>query len=710
MTAAAFAAEELPLPTLREELRLLAGPTNAVGAPTWNIFDPVRNRYFRIGWAAFQLLSRWQAQDMKALVRRVNTETTAGVCAEDVAELVRFLFANSLTRHSAGGGIDDYLNQARAARPHWLKRALHHYLFFRLPLVRPEPLLRRLRPLANLVYSRSGAVVMSFATLLALYVVSRQWEVFWSTFLHLFSWEGLALYMAAQVAVKIVHELGHALMAARFGCRVPTMGVALMVLFPVLYTDTTDAWKLVSRRERLWIGAAGMLNELCVAVLATLAWSLLPDGPLRTAAFILATTSWVMSLVVNLNPCMRFDGYYLLSDWLGVENLQQRGFSMGRWKLREFLFGLGEPAPGREHPRLRAALVAYAWSTWVYRFFLFIGIALLVYHFAVKLLGVALFAVEISWFLGKPAASEIGAWWARRSRLRSSGRAWTSAAGALLLLALAFVPWDSRVRLPGVFTAGDQAWVFASETGRLIDVRVAAGDSVEPGDTLFRLESPALEHQIDTARRRREWLEIRARRQAASDAELAEIRVVLGQLQEEASRLAGLLERRERLVLRAPIAGVASDLADDLHPGRWIPHSLPLVFLAGNSSMIQAFAPEAELHRVSPQQEARFLPDDRARAALQGTVESVSPADIRSLDQPYLASTWGGPIAVRSDPFSSQLVPERSLYRVRIATPGESSPPQQAVRGIVQIRGEARSLAVRIFKIVAALLVRESGF
>lgn len=113
------------------------------------------------------------------------------------------------------------------------------------------------------------------------------------------------------------------------------MGVAFLVMMPMFYTDTSGSWKLTLKRQRITIGVAGMLTELALAAWATLACSFLPDGMLRSAAFMLATTTWIMTLAVNLSPLMRFDGYFLLSDTLQVPNLQQRGFAMGRWQLRE---------------------------------------------------------------------------------------------------------------------------------------------------------------------------------------------------------------------------------------------------------------------------------------------------------------------------------------------------------------------------------------
>src|SRR5690606_33005699 len=137
--------------------------------------------------------------------------------------------------------------------------------------------------------------------------------------------------------------------------------------------------------------------------------------------------------VINASPFMRFDGYFLLSDYLQMPNLHARAFALARWDLRERLFGLGEPAPEHFRGNQRRALVLFAWATWVYRLVLFLGIAALVYHFFIKALGIFLFLVEIVWFIAKPLWSEIRAWRERAPQIARSQRARRSAliAGAL---------------------------------------------------------------------------------------------------------------------------------------------------------------------------------------------------------------------------------------------------------------------------------------
>jgi putative peptide zinc metalloprotease protein len=120
---------------------------------------------------------------------------------------------------------------------------------------------------------------------------------------------------------------------------------------------------------------------------------------LRQACFYLATTSWVLSLALNASPFMRFDGYFILSDLLDLPNLHERAGALARTALRRLLLGWPDPWPEPLPATLRNRLIAFAWVTWCYRLTVFLGIALVVYHLFFKALGVALFLVEIVFFI-----------------------------------------------------------------------------------------------------------------------------------------------------------------------------------------------------------------------------------------------------------------------------------------------------------------------
>lgn len=400
--------------------------------------------------------------------------------------------------------------------------------------------MRATLPLVSWLYSKWVATAVLAAGVFGLYLVSRQWDTFHATFLHFFSPDGAVLYALALIGAMVLHELGHAYTAVRYGCRVPSMGVALLVLFPVLYTDVTDAWRLASRRQRLAIGAAGMLTELGIAALSTLAWSFMPEGPWRSAAFILATVTWVMTLAINLSPFMRFDGYYLLADWWGVDNLQSRAFSLARWKLRQLLFSVPEQKPETVPPPVERRLILYAWATWVYRLIVFTGIALLVYHLFFKLLGVVLFAVEIVWFIALSVARELKVWWGLRRAAIRTHRTLVLGTVVAALLTLLCVPWSGHVRFPAVLGPTQHSTLYAPSAARIARSSLLPGKVVRAGEVLVQLESPALIEEIELSAKRVEFYRLQSLRAATTEEKLSDLRVVMPQLAAERSRLDGL--------------------------------------------------------------------------------------------------------------------------------------------------------------------------
>ncbi len=704
-------AEDFPLPELRSDLQLIEGPVALDGSPSWIIFDPLRNKYFSIGWTAFQLLSRWSIGKANALIQTINKDTAANIDSQDVQSILGFLYSNSLTRYPASGSSQDYLEQYEASKPNFFIWLIHNYLFVKFPLVKPTAFLRRTLVFVEPVFSRTAFALVITLGLIGLYMIGRQWDSFTSTFLYFFNMQGLLFYFLSLIFIKVLHELAHAYTVIRYGCRVPTMGVALLVMFPILYTDTSDTWRLQSAKERVHVGAAGMLMEFYVACLATFSWSFLPDGFFKSAAFILATTSWVLSLAINLNGMMRFDGYYILSDLLGIQNLQKRSFDVGKWRLTEWLFGLGLPAPEALPRSMLTKLTIYAWCVWVYRFFLFIGIALLVYYFFFKVLGILLFAIEILWFIVLPVVGLFRGWWEMRASIIKTKRFYITLSVMLLALALFLIPWNTSIAIPAIYQSQQKLQVFTPTPAYIEQAFLENGKAVKEGDVLLQLRSPQIEHDIKLAQGRIDYYRLQAKRIAASEKELSNVQVIIRQLQERRSELLGLYEEKEKLTIRAPFDGVVFDVEPALHSGRWINQSLPLATLIQPTQpVVEAVMFEKDLPRVSKQAQAMFIPDNPQLDSIWLYVKDVELANMKTLDLPALSSIYGGKVPSQFNQ-DNQLIPDKSLYRVRLGVSEvEQASVQQMLRGVVHIQGEAESFIKRFYKLVVSVLIRESGF
>ena len=701
-----------PVHRLRQDLHFYTGPPERNGEPTWTIHDPVRNKFFSIGWLEFELLHRWSARNPASIVDQVSNQTPLDAQVSDVEALDAFLVRNELVYaedHDSSNALwQRLLNKKKSG---FWSFIIHRYLFFRIPLVHPDGFLTTTLPVAEPFFSPRFRWVLLFVATLGIYLVMRDWNTFTQTFQYLFSWEGAFFFAMALIVSKCLHELGHAYACKRYGLKVPTMGVAFLVMWPFLYTDTTESWKLESKRQRMTIGIAGVFAELSLAIFATLLWSFLPDGALRSAVFFIATASWLITLAININPFMRWDGYYLLSDLVGIRNLQTRAFALGKWRLRETLFGLGEPPTESLHPRLQRFLILYAYSTWLYRFVLFLGIALLVYFFFFKALGIVLMIIELAWFIGRPVYAEIRAWYERKAAFKWNKNTILTASVFMLLIAAFFVPWQRTVTAPAVLQPELHKTFYSPLSGRLENVFVKPNQTVAADQTLFEIHSSELEFQMNKASNQIKLYRVSLSRLGRSD--LLESRDVVQQkLQEAVTAYRGYVNQLSQLKILAPFDGVIVEVSDNLTPGLWVSDKLPLATLVDKTTINgYAYVTEHQLGRIGQSAAAYFHSENPGLAKVPMRVVEIDPASSTSLhEQPVLASTLGGPIPARETD-TGELVPEQALYRVRLSI--DQLPPDLqnvVVRGTVHVEAQSASWAQDIWHQITAVLIRESGF
>jgi putative peptide zinc metalloprotease protein len=704
----------MALPPLREELALLPGPMLPDGQPSWTLHDPVRNAFFRIDWPTFEVLQRWALDDPPAIAQAVCGATPLHLDDADVLGVAQFLVNNQLTQPGgpqSARKMADRLTQMQGSLWKWL---LHHYLFFRIPLLRPDAWLGRWQGVAGMFYSRPFAWLTGAALLLGLSQVVRRWESFSASLVDTFNWEGLAAYGVALFVVKLLHELGHAFTAKRLGCRVPTMGVAFLVMWPVAYTDTNDTWRLTNRWQRLQVASAGIATEVVIAAWATLAWSLLPDGALRTAAFVLATISLVATVAINASPFMRFDGYFILSDWLDMPNLHERSFALARWSLRERLFDLGDDPPEHMPARQQLGLIAFAWATWLYRLVLFLGIAVLVYHFFIKLVGIGLFVIEILWFVLLPLKRELQVWQQRWPQIRKRRRSRKSAIIFIGLVLLMLVPWPGRVSSSALLRPAEIWPVYAPAGARIDTLPHRNGGAVAAGEVLLQLYVPDLQmrRQALVAKvERLRWQAAASGFDVESRSQILVNEVVLATAQSE---LASLDTELLNYAPRAPFSGQLTDMDPDLHVGQWLARKEKIALLVRDDGrwLAETWLDEDAVQRVAAGDSAFFISDSAQSPAVQLQVVAVDSDAARVLPRAELAAHLGGHILTREK--GGQLVPERAIYHVTLEpvapTQSLAELAHQSWRGKLTIHARWEAPAWPYLRQAVAVLVREIGF
>ncbi len=699
------------LPPLRRELIIRQDESTAEGEPTWTIHDPVSGKYLSITWATKEILERWPLARAEMIAECVRQETPLIVDEEDVKGVAQQLFGAGLLDLRGADNSASLADQAVKRRPGFWMWLLHNYLFIRIPVFNPDRLLAWLAPRLNWLYTRTFFLLSAVAAIVGLFLVARQWEHFKTTFVDHLTAEGALVFGAVLFVTKVFHEFGHGLTAKRNGAKVPSMGIALVVMFPMLYTDVNDAWRFGSSRRRLQVSIAGVTTELLLACWATLAWGLLPDSGLRSVCFIVGTATWVTTLLLNMSPFMRFDGYFVLSDWSGIPNLHEEAGVLGKWKLRKLLFGFDDPMPEVTAPSKAPWLIVFAWFTWVYRFSVFLGIAALVYHFSVKILGVIMFIVEIGYFILLPIFMELREWSKRSESIRASARAVWLGIGVLTALILCCLPWPGLVHASAVLRTAEDCYLYSPEASQLQTVLVTDGTKVQAGQPLATLASTKLAQRLEEtdARIRRLAADVASARVAE---ELSErLPVLLSELETVQSQRETLRDAAAKLRPLAPSAGVVRWLDPELANGAWVAKDEPLFVVRRPAPWeVVAYVDDEMVHRVFVGATGKFFVPDHSARALSLRVTRIDRDVAQVLSLPILAESAGGSVAAHADN-RGNAIPSRSVYRVTLVA-DEPLPDfsDHDWRGKLVIRGAGEAPIVRLYRSALSLLWREAGF
>ncbi len=571
---------ESPWLGLRPDVVLHPGPIDPDGQRSYVLEDPVRGNNFRLGYAEGELLYRLATEpDPDAAAADLYATTTLRPSLEEIAAFIAMLQREGVAilpkeevvrRETEENSMNP---SSETTEPFSLRRLLQGAVFFRVPLLRPDAFLTRTLPYISWLWSPVCCWFYILCGMMGLVLTLQEIELYFSTVSYLFTPQGGLAFFLCLALLKTGHEFAHAysVKALSPALHVRAMGIFFIVFWPLLYTDTTDVWKIPDRRRRIWVSAAGVLFELAVAGIALLMWAILPDGILRSLMFFLSGTSLISSVFVNLNPFMRFDGYYVLMDLWGIDNLRPRAFAMLRHLIRRILFDWKGPVP-EIHPR-RRSMMFYGFLAILYRIFIAISIAVAAYLLFFKILPIlalAVFGVEIWLFIIRPLWIEGHSIFKNRHYLGAKFRMALTAGIFFGLLALLCVPFPRFERLPCLLLFKGTNRIEAPGPGQLALALPQIGHSVAAGDLITRLEDDALLHEARNAR-----FDLQAARVSIENLGTGgEKGAYRNWLLAEEKRLTAAVEKYVQAIaqmeIRAPAHGRITDINQDLYEGSFV--------------------------------------------------------------------------------------------------------------------------------------------
>lgn len=702
--------EKVPAP-FRNDLKLYPGPREADGWPTFNIYDPVAAKYFKISWEESYIYKLAQPKmTLSDIVEEVKKYSHIDLTEEEVESFFQqAALAGLLQRPKSSEEVALAYEKQSGSFLKWL---LFNYLYIRIPLVKPDRFLTATLPYVKWLWSPPLIVLYVLLSIGGLLAIATRWEEYSHTFVYFFSLEGFTAYLIAIIAVKIVHEMAHAYTAANYGVAVPSMGVALLLLWPVLYTDVTHSWKLSRRRQRLAISGAGIVAETVIAGLSTVGWAVSSAGLFQSICFVLSAVTWLRSLFINFNPVLRFDGYYLLCDLWGIDNLRPRAFAFTRWQLHRWLFGIKTDCPEDALPQKTLSwMLVYSLISWAYLLVLYTVIALFVYHKFTKALGVFLFAVEIAVFFVWPVVTEMKYFFQNRKLFHWNLRSVSTCCVLALLLAWLIIPMRHYERFAAITAPTEMQVIYASLPGTIKEIHVKRGQWLEAGDPILELENPRVARDLAIAETELRHAE-ETLRLLASETELKSLigsaRAQLEVAKEELEKAQGQVKK---LRITAKQSGHVFEWDDDICSGQVVEKNQTLGKLADkNQVKFVAFVEEDR---------AGFLPKDGqlsfqipgTHIEYTGKLIGAHAAATRILPYPSLASIYQGPLAAAKGD-DEQIFLQQSYFQMEalIELLGGEEPPPFGKTGELKVLTGRESLMMRALRNFASLFLRESTF
>lgn len=546
------------------------------------------------------------------------------------------------------------------------RKRLGNGLFACVPLVNPDRWLELTRHLYQWLFSWKGALLWTvIATFAAWSLLSNLGRFAREMRLEvMLSPTNLAVAGVVFLLLRVIHELGHAMACKAMGGRCTEIGLMLVALvLPLPYCDATSSWRFSETWRRVLVAASGVIFESFFAAIAAILWARSEPGALSSVCYNVMFVSGVATFLFNLNPLLRYDGYYILSDVTGIPNLAQRATEMWKYLLVRFAFGVRSLRAPQVSDRREAILVMlFASLSLPYRLIVAGSICLAVsarYSSLGLVLAVACASVMLVW----PLLKGIGYLLWSPVLLGRRSRAVGVVGLVLLILAvgLGAVPVRDRIYAPGWVRAESSIGVRPLESGYVIEVLAEPGQVVEVGDPLIRLENPDLVEALGIAAARLEQARVsRDEAELKSPAESrvadAKVRYAEEAYEKAASRAASLLvvaSGRGRLVASGASVSDWRNLAGSyVSKGTMLGHistvdTLRVRALVDDREIGHAFAHESDV-------QASVRIRGMASAALPAAITRVAAAGSRELENPAVSTGAGGEIA-------AQQTGERSL-------------------------------------------------
>jgi putative peptide zinc metalloprotease protein len=578
--------------------------------------------------------------------------------------------------------------------------AARNLLAIRFRGINPDPFLVHFRGLAHFLFHPATIFLVASLLLAGLISLALNGSLFWArlpSFEEFLLAENLLLLALTLMGVKLLHELGHALACHHYNRSCPEMGIMLLFFFPCLYCDVSSTWTIGNKWQRMVVSAAGIYVEMILTAICFWIWWYSLPGLLNSLCFNVVLVCSVGTLLLNGNPLMRYDGYYILADAWEIPNLDRSGRAAWRRTAFHSLLGIRLSRDHVMEPRLEHWAMGYTLLATLYRFTILLGI-LALFHGLLEP-----YRMEVGvWGLGGMILGAMVASGVRgvggtlqdpslRHRIRWRRFAMMASGGVALLLLIATIPLPYRVHAPATLEFADPDPIYVSVPGRLQHA-VPPGVRVAAGEELLVLDNPKLRIERDDLwiERQRFQTRLAALEAQRGDDDEAARRIPTTRQSEAdyAHRHRQIQQDIERLTLRSPRSGIVIPPPRQYRKGRGRQHAMAwegtpldrfnrgawlsegtLACVVGDPERVVAIAvvPQTEIDLISEGQRVLLFPHGQPGSSLEATVIEIAQHPLESA--PAILEATGevlSPKETEADGGPARKRPLITSYQVRM--------------------------------------------
>jgi putative peptide zinc metalloprotease protein len=674
--------------------------------------DPVSEKFYRMSPYEYQFLKNFDGRITFDEVLK-QFRSSGYYCSQEEGKLILAKAAQSGLLLGTMYGTAEFQRdlKKRAEEAKKAKRFSNLYFFF-VPILNPDRFLERTLWLYKMVANKWTGILSVVLGIGAMYLLISGMSRIEANYSFFFNLENMAYLWVTIAVTKLVHEFAHAYTAKRFGLHVPRMGIAILIFFPCLYCDTTDAWQLADRKQRMAIAAAGILAEAMVAIVAIYIWQLTKEGLVNSLAFYLMAVSFISTILFNGNPLMKFDGYFLLIDYLEIPNLRSKSLGYLKYLFMNRVLGLDRVTDQAIDKRQRYIFTIFGISSFLYLLSLYAGIAVSVYCRFDQTLGILLGGMAVFLFIIRPTVKGAKTVYSNRRDIRPR----PMGISVFLMIAVAviiplFIPLSTKSVYPCYVTSAHVQKLTVPLHTSVAQVRVKQWTFVKKGTVLFELDTHFLDLSLvkaelerDVLRKQLDLLLLDAKEKGKAPGKQVEILKAEDQIRRIRYELS-----IARGGITAPFDGVVTVLDYRQQPGFQPGEGAVVGELASPyHCMIHALIPEKDRHTVSIGLNVDIWLPVGDGLFLSKKIESIKGYSERDLRDSPFSSRLGGELATETKDTQQKDVPLEAQYKCSVSLPNPDLTMHLGLTGKFAVPSPPRSIILRFLDRVIHAFNRET--